>query len=115
MESINMENINFVKTEYGKKEVRKIDGMDVYKHYVYLFKSLENKNDAYFYLLEELCLLIHFISEKNPEYVEFLNKFRSEKNKTDDSLLEEEFEIDIEKDEIKENKGKVFTAKEVEI
>ena len=105
--------IVFVRTEYDKNYPSYIDALDVYKS---LLGDLDEKDykKIILRLVEEMSILIHFVSKEHPEYIKFITAVRNREIKNDDSL---EFDLmnedELFKDvEIVENKEQNKSEKE---
>jgi len=76
--------LKLVATEYDKSRPSYVDGMDMYKS---LSRDLGDDKDVIIKrLIEEICMLSHFIAVKMPDYVEFIGKVRNAPNKTGELL-----------------------------
>ena len=77
--------IVLVPTQYDKNEITEIDAFDFYKSMDFYLKK-NGSEEALKRVFWEMALLFHHYSQKNPDFVDFLNKVNSTKIVFDDSL-----------------------------
>lgn len=81
--------VKFVKTHFEKTVIDDLDAWDMGRYLTRLSgDSGANKDRVIKALIEEVCLLSHFIAHSHPEYIDFLNKAKNIEIYLDDDSLE---------------------------
>lgn len=81
--------VKFVNTHFEKRILTDLDAWDMGRYLTRISGDSEaNKDKVIKALIEEICLLSHFIAHSHPEYIEFLNKAKNIEVFLDDDSLE---------------------------